>query len=404
MFGLALDWHAIRTVLVAFLVTRLILLLVIFASSATLPMRPGPFLYADPHNIVLDGLVRYDSWWYHAIVTQGYNVGDIATGQQGNVAFFPLYPLLVKLVAGLTGNVFLAGVLVANAAFLAALALLYALARDEFDNDTAGRAVFYVAAAPTALFFSAMYTESLYVLLVVATFYYARHQHWQAAALAGALAAATRNTGVLLAAVVVLEGMHAHGVRFLPPGWQPVALRAHVWQQFRLMLQSWPALLAAAFVPVGLLSYMAYLGLTFGDPLAFIHVQATWGRDLSAGGIGQLVGRTIQDLQIGMLGLGQINTVVLFDVLATLAFAPLVVAVAFRLRPAYAVFVVLTFLVPLATGTTGSMSRYVLMLIPCFLLLAVWGRRQWLDRLVVGVSLPLLAYFVVLFSHWYFAG
>jgi hypothetical protein len=264
--------------------------------------------------------------------------------------------------------------------------------------------VFYVAAAPTALFFSAMYTESLYVLLVVATFYYARHQNWQAAALAGALAAATRNTGVLLAAVVALEGMHAQGGRFLPPGWQPAALRAHIRQQCRLMLQSWPALLAAAFVPVGLLSYMAYLWLTFGDPLAFIHVQATWGRDLSAGGVGQLVGRTIQDLQIGRLGLGQINTVVLFDVLATLAFAPLVVAVALRLRPAYAVFVVLTFLVPLATGTTGSMSRYILMLIPCFLLLAVWGRRQWVDRLVVGVSLPLLAYFAVLFSHWYFAG
>lgn len=42
--------------------------------------------------------------------------------------------------------------------------------------------------------------------------------------------------------------------------------------------------------------------------------------------------------------------------------------------------------------------------LPCFLLLAVWGRQQWGDRLIVGVSLPLLAYFAVLFSHWYFVG
>jgi hypothetical protein len=404
LLGLTLDRHAVLTVLLAFLVTRLLLLLLIFASSATIPMRPGPFLYADPHNIALDGLVRYDSWWYHAIVTQGYSAGNIETGEQGTVAFFPLYPLLVKLVSALTGNVFLAGVLVSNVAFLAALAYLYALARDEFDEETAGRAVFYLAAAPTAVFFSAMYTESLYILLVVATFYYARRRAWAAAALAGALAAATRNTGVLLVAVIALEGMHAQGVRWLPPTWNIATLRAHLWQQARLALQGWPALLAAGFVLVGLLSYMAYLGRTFGDPLAFIHVQATWGRDLSPGGVGQLLNRTLSDLNIGALGQGQINTVVLFDVLATLIFALLVMAVVFRLRLAYAVFTVLTFLVPLSTGTTGSMTRYILMLIPCFLLLALWGRRQWVDRLVVGVSLPLLAYFAILFSHWYFAG
>jgi hypothetical protein len=396
----ALDWPALRAVLLAFLITRLLLLLVIFASSATLPMRPGPFLYADPHHPVLDGLVRYDSWWYHNIVTQGYNAGDIATGQQGNVAFFPLYPLLVALVSRLVGNVFLAGVLVSNTAFLAALAYGYALARAEFDADTAARAVFYLAAAPTALFFSAMYTESLYVLLVLATFYYARQRAWAAAALAGALAAATRNTGVLLVAFVVLEGLHQQGMRVLPPAWTFAALRDYV----RRALCGWPALLAAAFVLLGLLSYMTYLGVMFGDPLAFIHVQATWGREVSPGGVGQLLSRTLAELQSGAPGAGWLNPVALFDVLATLVFAPLVVLVALQMRPAYAVYSGLTFLVPLLTGTTASMTRYVLMLLPCFLLLAVWGRQQWVDRLIVGVSLPLLAYFAILFSHWYFVG
>jgi hypothetical protein len=109
-------------------------------------------------------------------------------------------------------------------------------------------------------------------------------------------------------------------------------------------------------------------------------------------------------LQSGAPGAGWLNPVALFDVLATLVFAPLVVLVALRMRPAYAVYTGLTFLVPLLTGTTASMTRYVLMLLPCFLLLAVWGRQQWVDRLIVGVSLPLLAYFAVLFSHWYFVG
>jgi hypothetical protein len=134
-------------------------------------------------------------------------------------------------------------------------------------------------------------------------------------------------------------------------------------------------------------------------------VQATWGREVSAAGFGQLWGTTLQELNIGPnLLAGQINTRVVLDVLFTLAFAPLVAAVAWKLRPGYALFTGLTFLVPLSTGTTGSMTRYILMLIPCWLLLAHWGRHHWIDRLIVGVGLPLMAYFAVLFSHWYFAG
>jgi hypothetical protein len=250
-----------------------------------------------------------------------------------------------------------------------------------------------------------MYTESLFVALIAATFYYARSSQWQYAALAGMLAAATRNTGVLAAGIIALEGMHQQGVRFWPPAWSRAALVDYLRQQTRCTLASWPALLAAAWVPAGLLSYMVYLGSSFGDPLAFIHVQATWGREVSAAGFGQLWGTTLQELNIGPnLLAGQVNTRVVLDVLFTLAFAPLVAAVAWKMRPGYALFTGLTFLVPLSTGTTGSMTRYILMLIPCWLLLAHWGRHPWIDRLIVGVGLPLMAYFAVLFSHWYFAG
>lgn len=405
LWGVRLEREAVQAVASAFLITRLLLFLVIFLSSATLPMRPGGYLYASPSNLLLDGLVRYDSWWYHNIITQGYNIGNIETGAQGNVAFFPLYPLLVKVTAGLTGNVFVAGILVSNLAFLVALYYLYRLARDEFDSATAGRMVFYLAAAPTALFFSAMYTESLFVALIAATFSYARNSQWQYAAVVGMLAAATRNTGILAAGVIALEGMHQAGVRFWPPAWSRAALVDYASQQVRRTLVAWPALLAALWVPAGLVSYMVYLGICFGDPLAFIHVQATWGREVSAAGFVQLWGNTLQALNIGPnLLVGQVNTQVLLDTLATLAFVPLVVAVVWKLRPAYALFAGLTFLIPLSTGTTGSMTRYILMLIPCWLLLAHWGWRPWVDRLVVGIGLPLMAYFAILFSHWYFAG
>ena len=408
----AIDLRAVAVVLAIFLTTRLLLLLVIFLSSAAIPMPSGTFGYAISDNIVLDGLIRHDSWWYVGIIEHGYTIGDVQTGVQGTVTFFPLYPLLVKGVAALTGNIFVAGVVVSQVAFLAALGFLYGLARREFDDETAARAVFYLAAAPSTIFCAAMYTESLFIALVCATFYFSGRRMWEWAAAAGALAAATRNTGVLLAAVIALEGLSQQGLRLRPERMigatttDTVRLwRDYVGRQMRVVLASWPSLLAACYVPIGLVAYMAFLSLTFGDPLGFIHAQASWGRSTGAGSILNILTNIKTNLSLGdNIWVGQINTLTLLNLLATLGFAPLVLMAVIKLRPAYGIYAALTFYAPLSTGSIGSMARYVLMLIPCFLLLAVWGRRSWVDRLVLGVFLPLTTYFAIMFSHWYFVG
>ncbi len=405
LLGFSFPVEALRAVLTAFIVTRVMIGFIIFVSAIIIPMESGTFSYADPNNLILDGLIRFDSWWYTNIIEHGYSVGNVETGQQGTVAFFPLYPLLVQMAAVLTGNIFVAGVLVSHVALLIALGYVYALTQLEFDSATAARAVFYVAGAPTAVFFSAMYTESLFVALVAATFFYARKAQWDRAAVAGAFAAATRNTGVLLAAVIALEGLHHYGFRFRPPSWGRAALVPFIRRQANAVLSSWPSLIAAAIVPVGLIAYMAYLSNTFGDPLAFINAQATFGRDVSASGAANVVSRTIRRLNFGsQFFAGQTNARTIVDTLATLGFGAIILALPFKLRPAHAVFTGLTLLVPLASGTVSSMTRYVLMLVPCFMLLAHWGRREWVDRLIVGIFLPLFAYFTLLFSHWYFAG
>lgn len=410
--GHTIDLRAIAVVLTIFLTTRLLLLLIIFLSSAAIPMPSGPYGYVSPDNLILDGLVRHDSWWYISIVEHGYTMGDIRTGQQGTVTFFPLYPLLVKAAAVLTGDVAVAGVVISQLAFLAALGFLYALARREYDEQTAARAVFYLAAAPATIFFSAVYTESLFTALVCATFYFSSRRMWDWAAAAGALAAATRNTGVLLAAVVALEGLSQQGVRLRPERLSGPTLEAtaqiwweHLRRQARLALGGWPSLLAAGYVPIGLVAYMVFLQITFGDALGFIHAQATWGRSSAGTGIFKIVDNVVTNLGLGSNPwAGQINTLTVLNVLSTIAFAPLVMLVALRMRPAYGVYAALTLYVPLSTGSVGSMTRYVLMLVPCFMLLAVWGRRPWVDRLVLGIFLPLTAYFAILFSHWYFVG
>jgi hypothetical protein len=171
-------------------------------------------------------------------------------------------------------------------------------------------------------------------------------------------------------------------------------------------LKSWPALLAATASSLGLLAYMIYLKITFNDPLAFIHQQTNWERELSINFIKQLYrdARWRFNFQEGFWTGRMMDVNAVQDLVATAVFAILVLAVILKMRPSLAVYSLATFAIPLLTGRFYSMRRFVLMLIPCFLLLAVWGKRPWVDRLILIVFLPLQAYLAILFSHWYFAG
>ena len=349
---------AITTVLTAFIVTRLAIFGVIALSLVTVGIDRG---LPMPRNAppLLAGLLRWDSQHYAYIAEHGYD--------RVRTAFFPLYPLLVKGLSLVIGNVFVAGVVLSNVALLAALGYLYALTRTIHGDAAARRALLYLAGAPAAVFFSAMYTESLFIALAAATLYHARKGHWARAACAGALAAATRNTGLILATVIVLEALRQEGVslRLWRPFW--TSLRT----QWRRLGAVWSGFAAAAVVPCGLLVYMLYLRQAFGDPLAFVHAEAGWGKHVSLSNWLRLMP-------------GQLNVPVTIDLLVTVAFIPLVIGAAYQMRTA-AVFVVLTFVAPLSSGLgVEGMTRYTLMLVPCFVLLGSWGERKWVHRLIMG--------------------
>jgi hypothetical protein len=148
-----------------------------------------------------------------------------------------------------------------------------------------------------------------------------------------------------------------------------------------------------------------YLNHVFGDPLAFIHKQSYWGRHVTESWLSTLFVNSFNRLNLsGNFWMGQINVNVLQDVIAILVFIPLVVAVIFKMRPAFGMFTLISFLIPLATSSIVSMRRYVLVLVPCYIILAVWGKHSWVDRVILAISLPLQAYLTILFTHWYFAG
>ncbi|GAA4243604.1 mannosyltransferase family protein [Dactylosporangium darangshiense] len=156
---------------------------------------------------------RYDSPWFIAISEHGYQYTEDASP----AAFFPLYPLMIRLFTPLClGRSWVAALLVANVALLLALVVLFRLAEHELDRAAAGRTIFYLVAFPTGFFLSAAYNEGLFIALLAATVYCLRREHWWRAGVLGALAAATRSAGILLVAAFAFEYARRHG--YLRPG------------------------------------------------------------------------------------------------------------------------------------------------------------------------------------------
>jgi hypothetical protein len=209
---------------------------------------------------LVDNWAHWDGVWFVRIASHGYRHPDSA-------AFFPLYPLLMRGLAPLTGgNYVIAGVVISLAAYGVAMVLLYKLAAKLFDPAVAAWTVAFVSWFPTSTVFSAVYSESLFLMLTLAAFWFAARRSWALAALAGFFAALTRNSGVLL--VVPLLLLYGREV-----GW--------TWRRVRFR---WPRdlrLLWLLLVPAGLAAYAAYLKVKLGSATAFSSDQSNWHRYLS---------------------------------------------------------------------------------------------------------------------------
>lgn len=392
------DWGGIGSVLLAFFLTRFMIIVITYFSMAQIPTATGDFWEYNPGNIIPNGLIRWDSAFYINIAQNGYD--------SKSAAFFPIYPLLIRFTSNLTGNSWTSGLWVSNTTFLIALFYLYALIKKEFDDNTARRAVFYIASAPAAFFFSAVYSESVFFLFIVACFYYSRNGNWFFAGIAGALASATRLIGILAPVFILFESFWQQGIRFFPKPWGLSAQTKIIRANINLLPKSWKGVLSSLFSTSGLLGYMIFLNFKFGDPMAFLHAEKSWNKSVSWDWLHRLLQTTFDMHKLtGNIFSGGIGSFeFLMDTFFTIVFIPLVIIVLFKFRSPYGVFTLLAYLFPLISGTTISMRRYVLILIPCYILLALWGKKPWVNWIVLGISLPLQTLFLILFSHWIFAG
>ncbi len=369
-------------VLWPFGVTRLLLVAVAWFGTQVSASWTYPFPEAARRGwafvplAALDAFGRWDSHWYLSVAEGGYALRGPLASVQSNVAFFPLYPWLVRAAGALVpgalrgpGSTYVAALLVSNACALAGLALVAAIARRSgASRAAASRAVLYLLAFPTGFILSSAYPESLLLLLAVACLWSAREGRFAAAGVLGLLCALTRPAGVTVAAAIAW-------LAFEPtePTRDPLRRRA--------------ARAAWALLPfLGLAVHAAYLWRLTADPLALLHAQVPWGRALAA------PWRTVLSPRDFHPWLGPLEAACLLGS-AALALWLL------RERRTRALGVyALASLAPVAlSGTLLSATRFAGVLFPSFVALGVLGRRPAVDRaLVLSFSFAQ----AVLFLFW----
>jgi hypothetical protein len=381
-------------------------------------------------NLLAAPAARWDAAWYLVIARFGYRP-DLGAYTAPRTAFFPLYPLGLKVIAAPGLPPVLAGVLLSMLALALALYWIHRLSALELAHarhtaltgdgalDGARLAVLLTAFAPMAFFFSAVYSESLYLALSVGLFWNARRGRWMWVGVLGALASATRSTGVLLALPAVM--IYLYGPREdRPPdrGTQGVRIAPrYLGPRYRLRRDAlWLALL-----PAGVACYVAYLALAGGDPLAPLRAQQSWGRHFAGPYVGVWDGaraafegaRQLLSFQRAHLyfptGGGSPfvsagHNLVLFAFL--LAAIPAVVGVLRRLPLAYGVYVIAALVLalsdPVSSQPLMSLPRFLVVLFPLSIWLAAWlSEHPRLRVPTLVASGALMAVFVGQFATWH---
>lgn len=354
----------IKFVLLSFIVWRIALFLILFLSLKFIPLQKN-FLGGGMTNYLkmpwFWAWANFDGEHYLSIAQSGYGFGEHA--------FFPLYPLLIRLIGQTVGSSMftlnMIGILISNLSFLAALFGLYRLLRIDFSDRITKLAIIVLLLFPVSFYFASVYTESMFLALVVWSFYFARKGNWISASILGGFASATRVIGVLLFPALLYEYFNA-----LRPqkSWSYKAL--------------WLLL-----IPLGLVVYMYYLKVNAGDYLGFLHSLPSFGEQRSATPIllPQVFYRYIFKI-LPNLNYSYFPVVftTLLEFIVGVSFLFISLLSFFRLRLGYSLFLTIGYFTPTLSGSFSSLPRYILILFPAFILLSVYiGKSSKILQVII---------------------
>jgi hypothetical protein len=366
----------------AALVSRAAIILVGFFAVLTFGLSTPEVGFTLADDPLLNLPARFDAGWYGTIAQDGYSFSGRFDRQQ-NIAFFPAFPMLMRGAGAATGGfapgipkpwrqarLLWGGVFVSIAAFAWACVYLFRLGRDlGLGHHRAQASGWLLAAYPFAAYFSAAYTEGLFLLGTVGAFYHFRRREWVRSAGWGLLVGLTRPNGCLLS--VVLAVMAAE----------------ELWRA-RSTVPRYPlarAIASAAAPGIGMLLYTAYMKQLTGYGFAWARIQEAWSRSFEG-----LAPAERALTWVSTEGLLRVVSHLPFDAINAAAFLfalAMIWPIWRRLGPAWAVLVIINILPPFFSGGVLSMGRMTSTLFPIFVALAAMLPEAFITPFVLTFAL-----------------
>lgn len=374
-----------RTIIAIFLSWRILLFLPLILSEKFISVRYGynfalPMGFMNASKIVSHFLVypwgNFDGIYYLTIAQSGYTP---------NLAgFFPLYPLLLSIFdftdSSYTPNTFLAGIILSSIFLILSLFIFRKLILIDYKEEIVYKSILFLLVFPTSFFFASIYSESLFFLLLVVSFFFARKSNWILSSIFGILLAATRIVGIAILPALLLE----------------FYLQNKTFFSNKIIL--------VFLTPLGLVAYSLFNYLNFGNAFQFVKAQGTLLNNRSVDQIVLFPQTVFRYLKI----LFTVRTItfewwIALLELSSFIFALVMLYIAWKkkIRFSYLLFSALALLIPASTGTFSAIPRYILVLFPMFITIALIKNR-WFKFTYFVVSVILLFVLFMLFSKGYY--
>lgn len=362
-----------------FIIWKVLLLFILIGAFEFIPLYSRHLLgggYEKYHTFFyIFPWANFDGEHFLSIAQYGY--------KEYQQAFFPLYPKLISSGMNLFGETLrvgaTTGLIISSVCFIAGLLFFYKLLKLDYSRRFSLGVIVVLLMYPASFYFNAVYTEALFLMLIVASFYFFRTKRYFWAGLLGFFAATTRVFGILLLLSFIIEAI----VHKIP-------LKKIYW---------------IGLIPAGLLSYMIYLYYTVGDPLAFYNLQLIVGEQHQRGIVlfPQVIFRYLKII-FNTEGISPLFTTILFELATGILFMLLPIIGLFKnVRLSYLFLAFAGFILPTIQGSFSSLPRYVLILFPGFIVLALMIRNlpNYLKILLGFLSLILLIIETAFFLRGY---
>lgn len=345
---------------------------------------------------------NFDGVHYLTIAKSGYSA-------QFTQVFFPLFPILLGLADKILFflNPIINGLLISNFCLFIALVIFSRLLSIDYKSDDIKWMILFVLIIPTSFYFGSLYTESFFFLFVISSFLAARKKRWWLSGILGALATASRLVGIFLLPALLWEWQKENRSKYQVLSIKYKKDKLNTSKFLDRFLHTIFCVLHSPIlyiVPLGIVAYMVYLQIAFGDWLYFWHVQPVFGAERSGSNIillPQVIWRYIKILTSIPIA-KESFWIPLLELTSTIsAIVLLLIAHIRKVRLSYLIFSWLAVLTPTMTGTFSSMPRYILVAFPIFIALGLIKSRLFKILLSV-ICLMLSVILTILFTrgHW----